>query len=353
MEYVNGFVAIRDRKTLRPVSDFKTYTPRIPLSNSLGNLLRTDDCCEVDYSAGLNIQAFDCNSDPCMESMAFAKAMEVRDWTLFRKRQVFSPVFLHLQGAKFITTPVNATVLAETLKNIGICTEDDCPQTIRNANNVSAAAIKNATKNKVSQIRQVLTAQDVFSDLQLNGPCVISIRVGESFTRLSPINAVVLPEVTIGVMTLVAVGIVKIDGAYYVKALNCWGSNWGDKGFCYISQTNLVYHLVQGITVALKDLVVKSIPEVQTNNKPVVTQTKPEAVTTPAIENPVPVVEVVLPGESTVEDKPVTVIEPIADVLPEEPKEPESLWSSPELIVPKISEVQAPAKRPGRRKRKE
>ena len=120
------------------------------------------------------------------------------------------------------------------LLNVGVTTEecspyntviDECPD-----------ASKFAGENRIKGYARLSTLNEMKKSLQENGPFVISLMVYNAWYNTN--DVVTVDGSAIGLHLVTVVGYNVATGMFKFK--NSWGSDWGDSGYGYISQTHLI-----------------------------------------------------------------------------------------------------------------
>lgn len=128
----------------------------------------------------------------------------------------------------------------KVLNKLGICPEVLCPYDISKftvaPSQVAEAA---AGQYKISSYQRLNTISDVQRCLAGGYPVVLGMTVYESFESNSVTKTGIVPipkkyEVVLGGHAMLIVGYKRIGQTQYFIVRNSWGTDWGDKGYCYI-----------------------------------------------------------------------------------------------------------------------
>jgi hypothetical protein len=123
------------------------------------------------------------------------------------------------------------------LKNIGICKETEYMYDNMNRNDNCSDIpewIKvNALKHRIKSYARVNSLNGLRNDLFYNGPCLIAFPVYGSKNGI--INAPMWErskgDISMGGHAMTVVGYDDTKKHFIIR--NSWGTNWGDKGYCY------------------------------------------------------------------------------------------------------------------------
>jgi len=131
----------------------------------------------------------------------------------------------------------------KVLRTKGAVSEESWPYKQGDLDSDPPEEIKTAKRFKISESYQVNSLEEVKNALQKYGPVVGGITLFKSSFKN---NAGILPDPSPGeqIMGAQAICIVGYDDdKKLIKFMNSWGSDWGDKGFGYISYDYLEKYL--------------------------------------------------------------------------------------------------------------
>lgn len=129
----------------------------------------------------------------------------------------------------------------KVLNKIGVCPEIDWPYDINTFTNTpSNLDNTNASFYKISSYQRITSLTMLKTALSKNEIVVFGFNVYESFEsdQVAKTGIVPMPkknEQLLGGHAVCAVG--YADNKKYVIVRNSWGSDWGDKGYCYMPYT--------------------------------------------------------------------------------------------------------------------
>ncbi len=129
----------------------------------------------------------------------------------------------------------------EILKSQGICSYKSMPFSTKCSTKPNAEQIKEASKNKIRGYYRLKMSSDIVSEIKYylskNIPIVIGIKIDSDFKNKNNINYEYiykgLKKNSQGKHALVLVGYDDRKGA--MLAVNSYGKQWGNEGFCWIS----------------------------------------------------------------------------------------------------------------------
>lgn len=142
----------------------------------------------------------------------------------------------------------------KVLKKLGACPEKDFPYDIsRFTERPSAQAEKDAGKYKIKSYHRVRSLSELKTCLQHRLPVAIGIIAFESLESYEVAKTGIVPmpqfgEQELGGHAMLVVGYDDEKGWAIVR--NSWGSEWGDKGYCYLPYKYFTKGLVVDMWVA-------------------------------------------------------------------------------------------------------
>jgi C1A family cysteine protease len=128
------------------------------------------------------------------------------------------------------------------LQKLGIAPEvDEVYDISKFTQRPSDKAIADAQQFKISTYHSVANAHEVQSALAEEMPVAIGFTVYKSFESFDVAETGIVPmpkagESQLGGHAVLVVGYKKIDGKLYFIIRNSWGTDWGDKGYCYMPE---------------------------------------------------------------------------------------------------------------------
>lgn len=132
----------------------------------------------------------------------------------------------------------SVNIVIESIRKLGICTEQLCPNIEYYQEEPSPLAYENARGRTIRQAMNVrVDHQSITSALSEGYPVIVSLKVFDSFgdDNRGFVYRPTDEELTSGkhgYHALVIVGYVESYGFYIVR--NSWGTAFGDRGYCYI-----------------------------------------------------------------------------------------------------------------------
>lgn len=175
---------------------------------------------------------------------AFAVAKGMREQIQFKRgeRQVaLSPLFLYyetrkIRGSVDLDTGATITDAMKALQTAGAAPEAAWPyDTMVFDKKPAAPAYKAALEWKVNTGAQLAGLEDIKKVLAKGQTVVFGMKVYKAFRDVGPNGKLAVPQEGDVYVGGHAVAVVGYDNAKKVLIVrNSWGTEWGDKGYCYM-----------------------------------------------------------------------------------------------------------------------
>jgi C1A family cysteine protease len=131
----------------------------------------------------------------------------------------------------------------KVLQKLGVCPELDDEYNIKKfTQKPSDQAIADASQFKIKEYHRITSIKGVQQALVEGQPVAIGFMVYESFESYDVAENGIVPipkagEQKLGGHAVLVVGYKNINDKLHFIVRNSWGTDWGDKGYCYIPAT--------------------------------------------------------------------------------------------------------------------
>lgn len=136
------------------------------------------------------------------------------------------------------------------LATMGVCPEADFPYDVTKfTKKPSDQAEKDATPFKIASFHRIYDLNGLKACLVEGYPAVIGMQVYESFESDAVATNGMVPfpsfgEQCLGGHAVCVAGYKTIGREEYLIVRNSWGSQWGDKGYCYIPSSFIAKNII-------------------------------------------------------------------------------------------------------------
>lgn len=125
----------------------------------------------------------------------------------------------------------------QSLKQTGTCLDSSVKYATYIKSQISQSAYTEAERFKVKEGYQLTTFDELASAIQLGFTISFGICIGG---RFSPNSDGIIPQwngQNTGGHCMAGLGLKQINGKWYVKVANSWGTNWGKGGWCFMDES--------------------------------------------------------------------------------------------------------------------
>lgn len=247
------FQEIADRK-ISDVIALLPITGKVPSGGAASDLTVGSPKSSVDYTS-MMLPAKNSGSEGSVVGLAVASAMEFQIKKKLGKTVPVSSRFLYYYSRieagvdPRVDTGANIKDAIKVLATRGVVPESLWPYVPGQYGSNPPAKVGSGEKFLITSSVPLKSLDQVKAAVQKYGPVVVGIPVYESFesTRVAKTGMVPIPapnEQIIGGHAIVIVG--YDDAKELLKFQNSWGSEWGDKGYGYLSYSFLKKYLSDG-----------------------------------------------------------------------------------------------------------
>jgi hypothetical protein len=150
---------------------------------------------------------------------------------------VFSPYFTYAQINNGYDNGAYVSDAIDSLKKFGACPIQYVPKGALFKNQMPKDTYTQASRYKVVKAYKLVGFDQILQALNLGFAVVFGITVGGNFSQVDANGIPPLrPRGGVGGHVLVGCGIKKISGDYTVRTKNSWGTNFGQGGYCYLTE---------------------------------------------------------------------------------------------------------------------
>ena len=226
----------------------------------ISSFLRIDALLpEYDYTTKMTPVRNQGNEGSCVGFAMVAGVKEYQEQTDYSKFINLSPRFLY-ENAKAISGHKEGTTLKAAMdvaSKIGVCEEKYWPYIAQNAGKPAPEAYPDALKYKVATYARITNLTELKGAICFIGPSLIGVKVYKGMVSDECKKTGIVPNPSwfhsvLGGHALCAVGYndkspyFKKDG--HVKCKNSWGSDFGDKGYIYLSYTYIKKYMLDAFS---------------------------------------------------------------------------------------------------------